>query len=94
MNLEPLFFLISKMFQLVTIVRHTGMAAGLIRRERICINPEGVQSRIALHESSHRDVKLFLAPRLVMPQRFGKLPSMALDTGIHAGMTVLAEVPC
>jgi hypothetical protein len=24
----------------------------------------------------------------------GKLPSMALDTGIHAGMTVLAEVPC
>jgi hypothetical protein len=24
----------------------------------------------------------------------GKLPSLALDTGIHAGMTVLAEVPC
>ena len=24
----------------------------------------------------------------------GKLPSMALDTGIHAGMTVLAEDPC
>jgi len=29
-----------------------------------------------------------------MPQRgIGKLPSMALDTGIHAGMTVLAEAP-
>jgi len=24
----------------------------------------------------------------------GKLPSMALDTGIPAGMTVLAKVPC
>jgi len=29
-----------------------------------------------------------------MPQWIGKLPSMALDTGIHAGMTVLAEIPC
>jgi len=24
----------------------------------------------------------------------GKLPSMALDIGIHASMKVLAEVPC
>jgi hypothetical protein len=24
----------------------------------------------------------------------GKLPSLALDTGIHAGMTVLAEAAC
>jgi len=24
----------------------------------------------------------------------GKLPSMAMDTGIHAGMTVLTEFPC
>ncbi|MDD5321947.1 MAG: hypothetical protein PHD43_15325 [Methylococcales bacterium] len=41
-------------------IRHTGRDAGQIRRERICINPFGVQGRIALHESSHKDVELRL----------------------------------
>jgi len=29
-----------------------------------------------------------------MQQQYRQLPSIVLDTGIHAGMTVLAEVPC
>jgi len=45
-------------------------------------------------ESSHRDVKIYLARRLNNACGIGKLPSMALDTGIRAGMTVLAEAPC
>jgi hypothetical protein len=40
-------------------IRHTGLDAGQIRQERICINL-GVQGRIALHESSHKDVELRL----------------------------------
>jgi hypothetical protein len=49
----------------------------------LCRNPE------------HWDVKLLphIAPKIYCCG-IGKLPSMALDTGIHAGMTVLAEVPC
>jgi len=46
-------------------------------------------------KSSPKDVKLCsgIAPK---PRRngIGKLPFMALDTGIHAGMMVLAEFPC
>jgi len=46
-------------------------------------------------ESRHRDVKAYRHPALQIKVRDPvKLPSMALDTGIHAGMTVLAEVPC
>jgi len=48
-----------------------------------------------MQESSHKDVKLWSG--IVLKSRLtsiGRLPSMALVTGIHAGMTVLAEVPC
>jgi hypothetical protein len=41
------------------------------------------------------DVKLWSA---IEPKSgrygIGKLPSLALDTGIHADMTVMTEVPC
>ena len=43
-------------------------------------------------ESSHRDVKVRRHPALLIDMRgSGKLPSMALDTGIHAGMTTLGQ---
>jgi len=43
-------------------------------------------------ESSHMDVKPWtgIEPKSCS-NGIGKLPSMALDTGIPAGMTVLAE---
>ena len=43
-------------------------------------------------ESSHRDVKFRRHPALRIDVRgSGKLPSMALDTGIHAGMTTFGK---
>ncbi len=65
-------FLISKMFQLVTKARHSGMDAGI--QSQGCEAMSGTAPCNAAGNS--------------------KLPSMALDTGIHAAMTVLAEVPC
>ncbi|MDP1665358.1 MAG: hypothetical protein Q8L79_09545, partial [Methylobacter sp.] len=46
-------------------------------------------------ESSHMDVRLWLG---IKPKSchsgIGKLPSLALDTGIPASMTALAETYC
>ena len=43
-------------------------------------------------ESSHRDVKVRRHPALRIDVRGSEgLPSMALDTGIHAGMTTLGQ---
>gem|GEM_PF-1166345 len=49
----------------------------------------------ARSESSHMDVKLWtgIAPKSCSND-IGKLPSMALDTGIPAGMTLPAEASC
>jgi hypothetical protein len=70
--------------------RHSGMDAGQIRQEWICIYPIGVQGRIALHESRHKDVNVQFG---TVPESSagvtGKLPSMALDARVPAGMTTL-----
>jgi hypothetical protein len=64
------------------------MDAGPIRRERIGIDPSGVRGRIAPHESRHTDVNAWVVIALKSSNDVtGKLPSLALDTGILAGMT-------
>jgi hypothetical protein len=75
--------------------KSTGLERGFIRFKGDSSFRYGCRSRRPRSESSHRDVKLCLVPRLnnasVVSLRYHPWHRHA---GIHAVMTVLAEVPC
>ena len=78
------------------VARHSGRDAGQIGRTADLhgLSARKVKDTDVPHASSHKDVKLWTAKSLETNIcAIGKLPSMALDSGIPAGMTAFLARP-